>query len=233
MDELPPGVTAKRLMLLKTAAPNVSRIALLSTTPGRGGHEAQVADAEQAALALGVSVKTYRVTTFGELEPALAAMVADRMNGLVNFQGGLSLVNRELIVDFAAKHGLPAIYQATLFALAGGLIAWAPDLDEQFRTAARYVDEILRGANPGDLPIRHPSRYYLTVNAGAAKNIGLALPPALLAQADPFCRDRLLKSGAVNTPKYRKAAGQHVEQILPIRGRLPIFAHRNVGHVLP
>jgi hypothetical protein len=72
----------------------------------------------------------------------------------------------------------------TLFALAGGLIAWAPDLDEQFRTAARYVDEILRGANPGDLPIRHPSRYYLTVNAGAAKNIGLALPPALLTQAD-------------------------------------------------
>jgi putative ABC transport system substrate-binding protein len=72
----------------------------------------------------------------------------------------------------------------TLFALAGGLIAWAPDLDEQFRTAARYVDEILRGANPGDRPIRHPSRYYLTVNAGAAKNIGLALPPALLTQAD-------------------------------------------------
>ena len=98
IDELPPGVTAKRLTLLKTAAPRASRIALLSTTPGHGGHEAQVADAEQAAVALGVSVKTYRVTSFSELEPALAAMVDDRMDGLVNFQGGLSVVNRKLIV---------------------------------------------------------------------------------------------------------------------------------------
>ena len=184
IDELPPGVTAKRLTLLKTAAPHVSRIALLSTTPGRGGHEAQVADAEQAAAALGVSVKTYRVTSFSELEPALAAMVDDRMNGLVNFQGGLSVVNRKLIVDFAANHGLPAIYQATVFADAGGLLAWAPDFDEQLRMAARYVDQILKGAKSGDLPIQYPPRYYLTVNRAAAKNLGLALPPALLAQAD-------------------------------------------------
>jgi putative ABC transport system substrate-binding protein len=184
MDELPPGVTAKRLRLLKTAAPNVSRIALLSTTPGRGGHEAQLADAEQTAATLGVTVKPYRVGSFTELEPALAALVNDGMNGLVNFQGGLSLVNRKLIVDFAAKHGLPSIYQATPFAEAGGLMAWAPDLHEQFRIAARYVDQILRGAKPGDLPIQHPSRYFLTVNASAAMRIGLILPPALLAQAD-------------------------------------------------
>jgi len=184
IDELPPGVTAKRLTLLKTAAPCVSRIALLSTTPGRGGHEAQVADAERAAVALGVSVKTYRATSFSELEPALAAMVDDRMNGLVNFQGGLSVVNRKLIVDFAANHGLPAIYQATVFADAGGLLAWAPDFDEQLRMAARYVDQILKGAKPGNLPILYPPRYYLTVNTAAAKNLELALPPALLAQAD-------------------------------------------------
>jgi putative ABC transport system substrate-binding protein len=167
MDELPPGVTAKRLTLLKTAAPHVSRIALLSTTPGRGGHEAQLTDAEQAAGRLAVSVKPYRVTSFSELEPALTAMVDDRMNGLVNFQGGL-----------------PAMYQATLFADAGGLMAWAPDLEGQFQVAARYVDQILRGAKPGDLPIQYPPRYYLTVNAGAAARLGLALPPALLSQAD-------------------------------------------------
>jgi putative tryptophan/tyrosine transport system substrate-binding protein len=184
IDELPPGVTAKRLTLLKTAAPSVSRIALLSTTPGRGGHEAQVADAEQAATSLGVSVKPYRVRSFSELEPALAALIDDGMNGLVNFQGGLSFVNRTLIVDFAAKHGLPAIYQATLFADTGGLIAWAPNLDEQFSVAARYVDQILKGANPGDLPIQYPAQYFLTVNAGAAKSLGLTLPPALLSQAD-------------------------------------------------
>lgn len=184
IDELPAGVTAKRLTLLKSSAPNVSRVALLSTTPGRGGHETQLADAEQTAAALGISVKTYRVTAFSELEPALSTLANDGMNGLLNFQGGLSLINRKVIVEFAAQHGLPAIYQATLFAEAGGLMAWAPDLEEQFRIAARYVDQILRGANPGDLPIRYPPRYYWTINSAAAKSLGLALAPALLAQAD-------------------------------------------------
>ena len=184
MDELPLGVTAKRLTLLKTAAPTVSRIALLSTTPGTGGHEAQLAEAEQTASSLGLSVKPYRVSSFPELAPALAAMVSDSMNGLANFQGGLSLANRKLIVDFAAQRKLPAVYQATLFAEAGGLMAWAPDLEEQFRVAADYVDQILEGAKPGDLPIRYPARYFLTINATAVKNLGLTPSPALLAQAD-------------------------------------------------
>lgn len=169
--------------LLKTAAPTLSRIALLSTTPGTGGHETQLADAEQAAASLGVSVTPYRVTSLRELEPALAAIVDDGMTGLVSFQGALSLANRHRIVEFAATHRLPAMYQATMFAEAGGLMAWAPDLEEQFRTAASYVDQILKGAKPGDLPIRHPPRYFLTINAGAARNLGLSLPPALIAQA--------------------------------------------------
>src|SRR5437773_2095053 len=160
--ELPPGVTAKRLKLLKIAAPHVSRIALLSTTPGRGGHEVQLADAQQTAVDLGVSVKPYRAASLRELEVALTALVDDGMQGIANFQGGLSVINRQLIVDFAAKHRLPAMYQATMFAEAGGLMAWAPDLEEQYRVAARYVDQILKGASPGDLPIRYPSGYFLT-----------------------------------------------------------------------
>jgi putative ABC transport system substrate-binding protein len=96
----------------------------------------------------------------------------------------LSYVNRQLIVDFAAKHRVPAIYQATVFAAAGGLMTWAPDLVDQFRTAAGYVNQILKGANPGDLPIRYPSRYYLTLNNTAARNLGLAFAPALLSKAD-------------------------------------------------
>jgi putative ABC transport system substrate-binding protein len=184
MDELPPGVTAKRLRLLKTAAPRLSRVALLSTTPGRGGHEAQLADAEEAAKPLRLTVKPYRATSLRELETVLAALVNDGMEGLANFQGGLSLANRQLIVDFAAKNRLPAIYQATFFVEAGGLMAWAPNQEEQYRIAARYVDQILRGANPGDLPIRYPSRYYLTINKSAAQGLGLVLPPALVAQAD-------------------------------------------------
>ncbi|MDP9089242.1 MAG: ABC transporter substrate-binding protein [Pseudomonadota bacterium] len=184
IDELPPGLTTKRLTLLKTAAPGVSHVALLSTTPGHGGHEMQLADAEQSATALGIKVVPYRATSLGELQRALTAIVSDGMDGLLNFQGGLSLTNRQLIVDFAATHRLPAVYQATLFAEAGGLMAWAPNLPNQFRMAARYVDQILRGADPGNLPIQFPTRYYLTLNAGAAKGLGVALPPALIDLAD-------------------------------------------------
>jgi putative tryptophan/tyrosine transport system substrate-binding protein len=184
MDELPPGVTARRLTLLKTAAPAVTRVALLSTTPGRGGHEAQVADAETTASALGVEVHPYRAASYAELKAALHRIGTEGMNGLLNFQGGLSLANRQLIVDFAAERRIPSIYQATLFAEAGGLMAWAPDLLEQYREAARFVDRIVKGAKPGDLPVKQPEKYSLTVNAGAARRIGLTLPRELLAQAD-------------------------------------------------
>ena len=184
IDELPPGVTAKRLRLLKNAAPKVSRVALLSTTPGHGGHEAQLADAEQTAKSLRLTVKAYRATTLNELEAALAAMGSDGIDGLLNFQGGLSLANRQLIVDFAAMNRLPAIYQSAFFTEAGGLMAWAPDQEGQYREAAHYVDKILKGARPADLPVRYPGRYYLTINKGAARGLGLVLPPALLAKAD-------------------------------------------------
>lgn len=188
IDELPPHVTARRLELLKTAAPSLSRVALLSTTPGRGGHEMQLADAEEAAGKFGVTVKPYRAASLAELQRALAGILADGMNGLLNFQGGFSYVNRQLIVDFAAKHRMPAIYQATVFADAGGLMTWAPNLVDQFRAAANYVDRILKGANAGDLPIRYPSRYYLTLNNTAARNLGLSFPPALISKADRILR---------------------------------------------
>ena len=184
MEELPPGLTARRLELLKTAAPAVSRVALLSTTPGRGGHERQLADAQEAAAKLRVTVKPYRAASLAELEHALEVIAEESMNGLLNFQGGLSFVNRKLIVDFVASHRIPAIYQATVFATAGGLMTWAPDLVDQHRTAAKNVDRILKGANPGDIPIGYPSRYYLTLNKTTAKNLELTFPPALLSQAD-------------------------------------------------
>jgi len=184
LDELPPGVTARRLTLLKLAAPTVKRIALLSTTPGVGGHETQLADAEQAAQSLGLSVQPYRATNADEVDVALEAIDRDRMDGLLNFQGAVSLFRRQVIADFAAAHRLPAIYQATLFAEAGGLMTWAPDLVEQYREAARLAAKLLRGAKPGEIPVKYPSKYFLTVNAGAARKIGLTLPPALLEQAD-------------------------------------------------
>lgn len=184
IDELPPGVTAKRLLLLKTVAPWVARVALLSTTPGRGGHETQLADAERAAKSLRLVVKPYRATSLKELEMALTAIANDRMDGLANFQGAVSLANRQLIVDFAAKNRMPAVYQSAFFVEAGGLMAWAPNQEGQYRMAARYVDKIFRGMKPGDLPVSYPGRYYLSINKSAAQKIGLVLRPALVAKAD-------------------------------------------------
>src|SRR5919199_2131047 len=106
------------------------------------------------------------------------------MGGFFNFRGGLSPATRQLIVDFAAKNRLPAVYQSAFFVEAGGLMAWAPNQEGQYREAARYVDKILKGAKPGDLPVRYPGRYYLTINKGAAQGLGLVLPPALVAKAD-------------------------------------------------
>jgi putative tryptophan/tyrosine transport system substrate-binding protein len=184
MDELPPGVTRRRLQLLKRAAPLVSRVALLSTTPGRGGHETQLADAERAARDLALSVKAYRAGSVSEITAALDAIRGDQMNGLLNFQGGLSLANRQMIIDFAAAHRLPAVYQSLFFVASGGLMAWAPDQRDQYRLGARYADQILKGTKPGDIPVRHPEPYHLHLNMRAAANIGLTLPADLVAEAD-------------------------------------------------
>ena len=184
MDELPPGVTRKRLQVLKRAAPSTSRVALLSTTPGRGGHETQLADAERAARDLGFSIKTYRASTVGEIKTALDEIRSDQMNGLVNFQGGLSLANRQMIVDFAAANRLPAVYQSLFFVESGGLAAWGPDQRQQYRLGARYADQILKGKKPGDIPVQHPEPYQLHLSTKAATAIGLTLPRDLLAEAD-------------------------------------------------
>ena len=184
LDELPPGVTRKRLQLLKRAAPSISRVALLSTTPGRGGHEKQVADAEQSARELGFSVKVYRASSLAEINAGLDAIRGDQMNGLLNFQGGLSLANRQVIVDFAAAHRLPAVYQSHFFVESGGLMAWAPDQREQYRSGARMADQILKGKKPGDIPVQHPEPYRLHLNQKAAAALGLTLPADLVAEAE-------------------------------------------------
>jgi putative tryptophan/tyrosine transport system substrate-binding protein len=184
IDELPPGITRRRMTLLKTAAPGIKRLALLSTAPGTVAHELQLADALPAAADLGIEAKPYRATNLDEVRTALAAMRADGMDGLQNFQGGLSLANRQLIVEYAASHRVPAIYQARLFISAGGLMAWAPDQSEQLRIAARMTARILAGTRPGDIPVVYPPRYSLMLNVAAASGIGVTFPAELLAQAD-------------------------------------------------
>lgn len=184
VDELPPNLTAKRLRLLTTAAPHLRKVALLSTTPGTASHAIQLADAEGEASKLGVDVRAYRASSVAELEQALAAITADGTEGLVNFQGGLSLSNRGLIIDVVKRHRLPAIYQSKLFVESGGLMALSPNQEEQFRTAARYADKVLRGAKPDDLPLQYSEHYYLSVNLAAAAAMGLQLPQAVLRRSD-------------------------------------------------
>jgi putative ABC transport system substrate-binding protein len=111
-------------------------------------------------------------------------MRSDQMNGLLNFQGGLSLANRQVIVDFAATHRLPAIYQSQFFTASGGLMSWAPDQRDQYRRGARMADQILKGRKPGDIPVQHPEPYQLHLNKRAAAAIGLRLPADLVAEAD-------------------------------------------------
>jgi len=176
-------VTRKRLQFLKRAAPSVSRVALLSTTPGRGGHEVQLADAEQAGKELGFEVKAYRAASLSALTAALDAIRDDRMNGLLNFQGGLSLANRQMIVDFAVAQRLPAVYQSAFFVESGGLMAWAPDQQNQYRIGARIADQILKGKKPGEIPVRYPEPYQLHLSRKAAAAIGLTLPADLIAEA--------------------------------------------------
>ena len=184
MDELPPGVTEKRLQLLKEAAPSIVRVALLSTTPGNGGHETQLAEARTASAALGFAVKPYRARSLPELRTALESIANDDMEGLLNFQGGLSLEHRTLIVGFVEEQRIPAIYQSEFFVDAGGLMSWAPDIHEQYRMGARYADRIIRGESPGDIPVQYPGRYSLTLSAPAAARIGFRLPPSLTGKAD-------------------------------------------------
>lgn len=181
-DELPPGLTGTRMALLKQAAPKVSRLGLLAASEN-AAYRIQLDDAQSAALRLGLTVKPYLAPSPTAIEQALAAMVADRIDGFVNFQSGFSLAHRQYIVDFAARHRLPAIYQATRFVDAGGLMAWSPDQDEQSREAARYADKVLRGARVGDLPIKYPPRYHLTIDVAAARALGLVLPADLLRRA--------------------------------------------------
>ena len=118
-----------------------------------------------------------------EIERAVAAFVRGANDGLV-VTGGGTAVHRKLIVSVAARHQLPAVYPYRYYAAIGGLISYGPDLVDQFRQAARYIDRILRGEKPGDLPVQAATKYKLVVNLKTAKALGLSVPPTLLARAD-------------------------------------------------
>jgi putative ABC transport system substrate-binding protein len=177
------SLSAKWLELLKQIAPGVTRAAVLrdaALTSGTG----QFAVIQSVASAVGVEVSPVNVHDAGEIERAVAAFARSPNGGLVVTSSALVVRHRELIIGLAARHKLPAVYYRRLFVDDGGLMAYGYDLLDQFRRAATYVDRILKGEKPADLPVQAPTRYDLVINIKTANALGLTVPDKLLATAD-------------------------------------------------
>ncbi len=177
------GISGKWLELLKQIAPGITRVAVLrdATTPAGIG---QFATIQSVAPSFGVELNPIDVRDAGEIERDITAFARGANRGLIVTSSGLAAVNRELIIALAANNRLPAVYNYRYFASSGGLISYGPDPIDQYRRAAGYVDRILKGENPADLPVQAPTKFELAINLKTAKALGLAFPAAVLARAD-------------------------------------------------
>jgi putative ABC transport system substrate-binding protein len=176
------GLSEKRLQLLKLAFPAVQRVAVLGN-PNTANTASEMPKAEMAAAQLGVRLVTLIATTPAELH-ALAPSALSESDGLLVIAEALFHYNRATIIDIVSKARVPAIYPEREYVLDGGLIAYGPNVVEHFRQAADYVDRILRGANPGDLPINATSKFDFVVNLRTARALGLTPSPEFLSTAD-------------------------------------------------
>src|SRR5262245_5760058 len=177
------GIGAKWLELLKQSAPGVTRVAVLrdaAITAGIGMWGA----IQSVAPSFGVELRPIDVRDAGEMERALAAFARSPNGGLILTGSALAIVHRNLIIRLAARYKLPAVYFARNFVADGGLMSYGPDPADQFRRAASYVDRILKGEKPADLPVQAPTRYGLSINLKTARALGLDVPPTLLARAN-------------------------------------------------
>jgi putative ABC transport system substrate-binding protein len=177
------SLCGKWLELLKAIAPLMTRAAVLrdpTITAGIG----QFAVIQSVAGSVGVDVIPVNLGDAAELEREVVAFAQSANGGLILTASALSAVHRELIITLAARHKLPAVYQERNYAAAGGLISYGADWVDQYRRAASYVDRILKGEKPADLPVQAPTKYLLSINLKTAKALGLEVPPTLLARAD-------------------------------------------------
>jgi putative tryptophan/tyrosine transport system substrate-binding protein len=174
---------SKWLELLKEMAPSVARVAVLrDSTQGSG--TSQFAAIQAMAQSVRVEVSPVNMSDTGEIERAVTAFARFSNGGMVVTAGGSGQRHRSLIITLAARHKLPAVYSNRIFVTAGGLIAYGPDYVDQYRRAAGYVDRILKGEKPADLPVQAPTKYELAINLKTARALGLEIPPTLLARAD-------------------------------------------------
>jgi putative ABC transport system substrate-binding protein len=177
------SLSGKWLELLKQIAPGMMRVAVLRNAATASG-PGQFGVIQAVALSLRVEVTPVNVLDAGEIERAVAAFARAPNGGLIVTASPLAQRHRDLIVALAARHKLPAVYNNRVFATAGGLISYGADGIDQYRRAAGYVDRILKGEKPADLPVQAPTKYELVINLKTAKALGLAVPQTLLASAD-------------------------------------------------
>jgi len=177
------GLSGKWLELLKEIAPSLTRVIVLwdpAITAGIG----QFTIIQSVATSAGVDVRPVNLRDAGEIERAISAFARSQNGGLIVTTSALSTVNRDLIIALAARHKLPAVYFQRFFVTAGGLISYGANFIDQYRRAASYVDRILKGEKPADLPVQAPAKYELVINLKTAKTMGLVMPPSVLARAD-------------------------------------------------
>jgi putative ABC transport system substrate-binding protein len=177
------GISGKWVELLKQLAPGVKRVAVLRD-PTLASGIGQFGAIQAVAPSLGVEVSPVNVRNTSEIERGIAAVARSANGGLIVPAGGGAVRHRDLIIARASQHKLPAIYYDRYFVSAGGLISYGPDLVDQYRQAAGYIDRILKGEKPGNLPVQMPTKYQVVLNLKAAKALGLEVPPTLLARAD-------------------------------------------------
>jgi putative ABC transport system substrate-binding protein len=176
-------ISGKRVEILKELVPRLRNLAMLWDPVNPGASDA-VRETEAAARTLGLTLKAIAVHRADDLEKAFAEIARERIDALVALPVATITVNRERIVELAARARLPTMFQERTFAQAGGLSAYGPDFEQLFRRMAVYVDRILKGARPADLPVEQPTKFELVVNLKTARALGLDVPPTLLARAD-------------------------------------------------
>jgi len=177
------SLCAKWLALLKEIAPGVTRAAVLRD-PAIAAGVGQFAVIQSVAPSVGIDVSPVNITDAAEIKRTIAAFAHSPDGGLISTASALSAIHRDLIITLAAQHKLPAVYQERYYVTGGGLISYGPNFLDQFRRAAGYVDRILKGEKPANLPVQAPTKYELVINLKTAKALGLAVPPSVRARAD-------------------------------------------------
>ena len=178
-----PELTQKRIELLKEVVPSLSRVAVLWNVQNAGG-ASQLREAEAAGRALGIAIESLDVRIPDGLEAGMARAAQAGAGAVLIISDSSTISNRSQIGAAARQRNLPTIFANKAYLVGGGLMSYGPDIVDSFRLSAVYVDKILKGAKPADLPVEQPTKFELAINLGTAKAIGIELPPTLLARAD-------------------------------------------------